>query len=202
MKQCRCTRPLERRGKWTSAAGATPAPGDNTPSALCGLTLLYSLRQHSISTVASNSASKIVPLSSSSRSQFIVSQGRVVSNGNIEHPRQSFFRIAAPHRPVEPPLHTLRGVFNSDSGSNTVTRFPASDPGNAEQIEVGFAPRAVAIDSLGNAWVANTVGHPGTQEKLELIEAKLESKFEGLGDSVSKDDIAIKMWIDLFDLLT
>jgi hypothetical protein len=91
-------------------------------------------------------------------------------------------------------------IWVTNSGSNTVTRFPASDPGKAEQINVGFAPRAVAIDSLGNAWVANTVGHPSTKEKLALVETKLKSKAEGLvEDSASKADA--KMWIDLFELL-
>jgi hypothetical protein len=93
-------------------------------------------------------------------------------------------------------------IWVTNSGSNTVTRFPASDPGKAEQITVGFAPRAVAIDSLGNAWVANTVGHPSTKEKLALVETKLKSKAESLvEDSASKADAAAKMWIDLFELL-
>jgi len=93
-------------------------------------------------------------------------------------------------------------IWVTNSGSNTVTRFPASDPGKAEQIHVGFAPRAVAIDSLGNAWVANTVGHPGTKEKLALVETTLKSKAAGLvEDSASKADAAARMWIDLFELL-
>jgi DNA-binding beta-propeller fold protein YncE len=93
-------------------------------------------------------------------------------------------------------------IWVTNSGSNTVTRFPASDPDKAEEIKVGFAPRAVAIDSLGNAWVANTVGHPDTREKLALVEAKLKSKVEGLvEDSASKADADAKMWIDLFELL-
>jgi DNA-binding beta-propeller fold protein YncE len=93
-------------------------------------------------------------------------------------------------------------IWVTNSGSNSMTRFPASDPGKAVEIKVGFAPRAVAIDSLGNAWVANTVGHPSTKEKLALVEAKLKSKVEGLVDgSASKADAAAKMWIDLFELL-
>jgi DNA-binding beta-propeller fold protein YncE len=48
-------------------------------------------------------------------------------------------------------------IWITNGGSNTVTRFPASDPGKAEQIKVGYGPRGVAVDSLGNAWVANTV---------------------------------------------
>jgi DNA-binding beta-propeller fold protein YncE len=54
-------------------------------------------------------------------------------------------------------------IWVSNGGSDTVTRFPASDPGKAEQIKVGFIPRAIAIDSLGNAWVANALGHPDTR---------------------------------------
>jgi len=93
-------------------------------------------------------------------------------------------------------------IWVTNSGSNTVTRFPASDPGKAEQIKVGYAPRAIAIDSLGNAWVANTVGHPDTKEKLALVEAKLKSWVEGLVEnSSSKADADAKMWIDLFELL-
>jgi hypothetical protein len=87
------------------------------------------------------------------------------------------------------------------NSSNTVTRFPASDPGKAEQIKVGFVPRGVAIDSLGNAWVANALGHPATREKLKLIEEALESKVEGLFESpAAKEDAAPKMWIDLYSL--
>jgi DNA-binding beta-propeller fold protein YncE len=96
-------------------------------------------------------------------------------------------------------------IWVTNSGSNTVTRFPASDPGKAEEIKVGFAPRAVAIDSLGNAWVANTIGHPGTREKLAFIEEKLKSKVESLFEgSESKADRATKiakMWIDLYDIM-
>jgi streptogramin lyase len=93
-------------------------------------------------------------------------------------------------------------IWVTNSSSNTVTRFPAGDPGRAELITVGFAPRAVAIDGLGNAWIANTVGHPGTKEKLALVETKLKSKAEGIGeDPASRADAAAKMWIDLFELL-
>jgi hypothetical protein len=92
-------------------------------------------------------------------------------------------------------------IWVTNSGSKTVTRFPASDPGKAEQIEVGFGPHAVAIDSLGNAWVANSVGHPDTREKLALVENLLESKYEGLVGSASKADDAAKQWIGLYELL-
>jgi hypothetical protein len=60
----------------------------------------------------------------------------------------------------------------------------------------------VAIDSLGNARVANTLDHPGTKEKLALIFDKLKSKIEDVveGPEAKADDDA-KMWIGLFELL-
>jgi DNA-binding beta-propeller fold protein YncE len=96
-------------------------------------------------------------------------------------------------------------IWVTNGGSNTLTRFPASDPGKAEQIKVGYGPHGVAIDSLGNAWVANSIGHPGTREMLALVEEKLKSKVENLVEgSASKADRAAKiakMWIDLYELL-
>jgi len=93
-------------------------------------------------------------------------------------------------------------IWVTNSGSDTVTRFPANDPGKAEQFKVGFAPRAIAIDSLGNAWINNTVGHPDTKEKLALVETALKSKAEGLVESsASRADATARMWIDLFELL-
>ena len=85
--------------------------------------------------------------------------------------------------------------------SDTVTRFPATDPGKAEQIKVGLVPRGVAIDSLGNAWVANALGHPGVREKLAMVQNVLKSKLDGVkGSKADAEDQKAQMWIDLFDL--
>ncbi len=92
-------------------------------------------------------------------------------------------------------------IWVTNSLSNTVTRFPASDPGKAEQIKVGYAPRAVAIDSLGSAWVANTLGNPTIKEKLALIEEKLKSKIEGEVDPAAKAEASAKMWIGLYEIM-
>ncbi len=92
-------------------------------------------------------------------------------------------------------------IWITNSGSNTVTRFPASDPGNAEEIEVGFSPHAVAIDSRGNAWVGNLIGHPGTMEKLALVKQKLEGKAEAWEGSMSADERAANMWVNLWDII-
>jgi hypothetical protein len=70
---------------------------------------------------------------------------------------------------VKGPFHVafdLQGrVLVSNANSNTVTRFPANDPGKAEHLTVGYSPHAIAIDSQGNAWVANTLGEPSTRGK-------------------------------------
>jgi len=93
-------------------------------------------------------------------------------------------------------------IWITNSGSNTVSRFPASDPGRAEEIEVGFSPHAVAIDSQGNAWVGNLVGHPGTMEKIALVKQKPESKAEALEGSMSADELAANMWVNLWDIIS
>lgn len=91
-------------------------------------------------------------------------------------------------------------IWVTNSGSNTVTRFPASDPSNAVEIEVGYSPHGIAIDSKGNAWVANSIGHPGIMEKLAFIKEKFTAKINSLEDSMSSDERAAKEWIDLWDI--
>lgn len=91
-------------------------------------------------------------------------------------------------------------IWVSNSGSNTVTRFAAGDPGKAVEFEVGYSPHGIAIDSQGNAWVANSIGHPGTMEKLAFVKEKLEAKLASLKGLMSDDERAAKGWIDLFDI--
>ena len=80
-----------------------------------------------------------------------------------------------------------------------MTRFSATDPGKAEQIKVGYGPRAIAIDSLGNAWIANTLGHRGMMEKLALVWNKIKLWLEGLFASLeSEADKSAKAWISLY----
>jgi hypothetical protein len=93
-------------------------------------------------------------------------------------------------------------IWVTNGGGDTVTRFPANDPAKAEQIKVGFGPRAVAIDSLGNAWVANTLGHPGIMEKVALVWNKFTSWVGSFFESSeSKADRSAKAWIGLFETL-
>ncbi len=89
-------------------------------------------------------------------------------------------------------------IWVTNSGSNTVTRFPASDPGKAVDFEVGYSPHGIAIDSQGNAWVANSIGHIGIREKLAFVEEKLKARFESHDGSASER--AAKEWIDLWEI--
>jgi streptogramin lyase len=125
-------------------------------------------------------------------------KGRILGRTVDDKPVDGTLQVNAPFHLA---IDQQDRIWVTNSGGKTVTRFPASDPGKAEHFEVGFAPRAVAIDSRGNAWVANTVGHPGTQEKLAFVELKLKSWVEGLGSSVSKEEQEAQGWISLFGIL-
>jgi hypothetical protein len=76
-------------------------------------------------------------------------------------------------------------ILITNSGSDTVTRFPASNPANAEEIKVGFSPHAIAIDSQGNAWVGNLIGHPAEREKLDLVKQTIKAKLEARKGTMS-----------------
>jgi len=89
-------------------------------------------------------------------------------------------------------------IWVTNSGSNTVTRFPASDPGKAVEFEVGYSPHGIAIDSQGNAWVANSIGHIGIREKLAFVEEKLKARFGSHDGSASER--AAREWIGLWEI--
>jgi len=126
------------------------------------------------------------------------SKGRILGGTVDGKPTDGTLQVKAPFHLA---IDQQKRIWVTNSGSNTVTRFPASDPGRAEQIEVGFAPRAVAIDSRGNAWVANTIGHASTAEKMALIKTKLEAMFESRFGSGSEADRVAQEWIDLYGIL-
>lgn len=126
-------------------------------------------------------------------------KGRILGRTVDGKPENGTLQVKAPFHLA---IDQQDRIWITNSGSDTVTRFPASAPERAEQFRVGLAPRAVAIDSQGNAWVANTVGHPGTEEKLALIKAKLEAKAESFVGSMSKADEEANAWISLFNVLS
>ena len=66
-------------------------------------------------------------------------------------------------------------IWITNAIGDTVTRFPVSDPSKVEIFPTGGGSgKGMAIDSKGNAWIANTAGAGLTLEtKLRLLELKL-----------------------------
>ena len=73
-------------------------------------------------------------------------------------------------------------IWITNAIGDTVTRFPASDPSKVEVLQTGgHSGKGMAIDSQGNAWIANTLGtglDVGT--KLKLLELKLTGRMSQL----------------------
>jgi hypothetical protein len=124
-------------------------------------------------------------------------QGRILGRTVDGKPVDGTLKVKGPFHLA---IDQLDRIWVTNGGGDMVTRFPASDPGKAEQIKVGYGPRAIAIDSLGNAWVANTLGHPGLMEKLALVWNKIKSWFGNLfGGAESTHEKAAKEWIALYE---
>lgn len=77
-------------------------------------------------------------------------------------------------------------IWITNALSDTVTRFPASDPTKFEVFPTGgHSGKGMAIDSRGNAWITNTMGKgldAGT--KAKLLALKLEGKKKDLDEVV------------------
>jgi streptogramin lyase len=124
-------------------------------------------------------------------------QGRILGRTVNGKPVDGTLQVKGPFHLA---IDQQNRIWVTNGGADVVTRFPASDPGKAEQIKVGYGPRAIAIDSLGNAWVANTLGHPGVMEKLALVRGKVATWFNNLfGGSESTHEKAAKEWIGLYE---
>jgi len=66
--------------------------------------------------------------------------------------------------------------------SDTVTRFPASDPSQVQVFTIGgHSGKGMAIDSKGNAWITATAGEGLSLEvKLHILELKLTGNMKEL----------------------
>jgi hypothetical protein len=69
-------------------------------------------------------------------------------------------------------------IWISNILSDTVVRFPASDPSKLEYFKAGWSGSGIAVDSLGNVWVANRSGS-SERGRLKLIEAMAAAKIGG-----------------------
>jgi len=71
-------------------------------------------------------------------------------------------------------------IWITNAIGDTVTRFPASDPSKVEVLPTGgHSGKGMAIDSKGNAWIANTLGEGlSLWTKLHLLWLKLDEKMD------------------------
>jgi len=126
------------------------------------------------------------------------SRARILCRTENDKPVEGTCQVKGPfHLAID---HQDR-ILVSNANSNTVTRFPSTDPSKAEQIKVDYSPHAIAIDSQGNAWVVNTIGDPGIMETLHLLKNKAASWIDSKMNSGSKGDQAIEDFIALVHVL-
>jgi streptogramin lyase len=68
---------------------------------------------------------------------------------------------------------------------DSIARFPASDPTKIESFSTGgHSGKGMAIDSHGNAWIANTLGAGSIALKAKLLELKLTGRLKELDETV------------------
>jgi len=77
-------------------------------------------------------------------------------------------------------------IWITNAIGDTVTRFPASDPSKVEVLPAGgHSGKGMAIDSKGNAWIANTLGSGLSAEtKVKLLELKVTGRMEDVNEVV------------------
>jgi hypothetical protein len=77
-------------------------------------------------------------------------------------------------------------IWVSNGGGDWVTRFSANDPTKVETFKTGFSGSGLAVDSLGNVWVANRFGS-SERGRLKLYEMMAAFKFNYDDDPVGAD---------------
>jgi len=100
-------------------------------------------------------------------------KGRLVCEGKAAEPCKSFTA------PFHLAIDQQNRIWVSNTGL-TVTRFPASDPGKAENFRTaGILNSGMNIDSQGNVWVTNRFGHR-LLGMSHMIDAVARLKAEGV----------------------
>ena len=102
-----------------------------------------------------------------------LTKGRIVCEGDSAEPCKSFrapFHLGIDHQDR---------IWVSNSGVDHVTRFPASDPSQAENFKVGYNSSGLAIDSEGNVWVTDRFGN-GLFGMMHMVDFGIHFKLEGV----------------------
>jgi hypothetical protein len=100
-------------------------------------------------------------------------KGRIICEGDSAEPCKSF------RAPFHLAIDQQNRIWVSNSGVNHVTRFPAADPGKAENFETGINNSGLAIDSQGNVWVTNRFG-TGLLGMAHLVDMGVRLKLYGV----------------------
>jgi streptogramin lyase len=88
-------------------------------------------------------------------------KGRILGRTVNGKPEDGTLQVKAPfHLAVD----QQDRIWVTNSGSDTVGASRQAIPAKPSRPRSASPPRAIAIDSLGNAWINNTVGHPDTRE--------------------------------------
>jgi streptogramin lyase len=103
-------------------------------------------------------------------------KGRIVCEGDDAEPCKSF------KAPFHLGIDQQDRIWVSDSGTDHVTRFPASDPSKVETFKSGFSSSGLGIDSQGNVWVTNRFGS-GLLGMAHLVDAGVRLKAEGVNSA-------------------
>ena len=112
-----------------------------------------------------------------------------------DHTKGEVVKVPGLKRPFAVAVDNENVVWVTNNGFITATRFPADQPDQAQQIQLGgMAPRGLAIDSTGHVWVANnfSMGYPLAKvpegasiiEEFRLnIEKVLENEKQGITET-------------------
>jgi hypothetical protein len=85
-------------------------------------------------------------------------------DGSIKDGR--IVKVAGLKSPFDIVIDSQNRVWVANSSSDTVVRFPSSDPTKAESFRAGVGVRALALDSKENVWVASNMDLKTPQPKL------------------------------------
>ncbi len=75
-------------------------------------------------------------------------------------------KVAGLKSPFDIVIDSQNRVWVANSSSDTVVRFPATDPTKVESFRAGIGVRALALDSKENVWVASNMDLKTPQPKL------------------------------------